>query len=52
MTWTITTDGDIINVRAVIDTKTEAKQISELIVVLYKHLETKKETPDGQPADV
>jgi hypothetical protein len=46
MSWTISTDGDVIHVRAVIDTKTETKEISELIAALYKRLEGDKETDD------
>jgi hypothetical protein len=46
LSWTLSTDRDVIHVRAVIDTKTEAEQISELIAALYKRLEGDKETTD------
>jgi hypothetical protein len=46
LSWTLSTNGDVIHVRAVIDTKTEAKEISELIAALYKRLEGDKETTD------
>lgn len=39
MAWTVNTDDDVINVRAVINTKTQPDELAALIASLRKHLE-------------
>ncbi len=51
MSWIITDDEDIINIRAIIDTKTQAAEISELIVALYKRLENSPKLPTKENTD-
>ncbi len=45
MPWTLTDDNDIINIRAIIDVKTQQEELRELIAALEKRLT--KENTDG-----
>ncbi len=45
MSWIITDDEDIINIRAIIDTKTQQDELRYLIAALEKHL-TKENTDE------
>ncbi len=38
MPWTLTDDNDIINIRAIIDTKTQQDELRDLIAALEKRL--------------
>lgn len=51
MSWTVVDDGDMLNVRAVIDSKTEQHEIAALIAALEKRLNIKESGSNG-PADV
>ena len=45
MPWTLTDDNDIINIRAIIDTKTQQEELRDLIAALEKRL-TKENTDE------
>jgi len=45
MPWTLTDDYDIINIRAIIDTKTQQEELRDLIAALEKRL-TKENTDE------
>ena len=45
MTWVVTDDNDAVNVRAIIDVKTQQEELRELIAALEKRLT--KENTDG-----
>lgn len=48
--WTLSTDNDTINVRAVIDVKTQQHEIRDLITALEKRITEEK--TDERSADV
>ena len=53
MTWTLVDDSDRIHVRAIIDTKTGANEIRDLITALEKRLTKEYLTDERTPvADV
>jgi len=50
MTWTLTPDDDVINVRAIISTTHQQDQLRNLITALQKHLkEEPKEITNERP---